>query len=66
MGSAPVITAITDSNYQTYLNSNSIMIVWGQGFSLRQSNVVRLHNTSTNADYYFQDNSGYYFWDQGL
>jgi len=56
-----VITAITDSNYQTYLNSNSIMIVWGQGFSLRQSNVVRLHNTSTNADYYFQDKSGYYF-----
>jgi hypothetical protein len=62
VGSVPVITAITDSNYQTYLTSNSIMIVWGKVSVCARATLALA--IATNADYYFQDNSGYYFWDQ--
>ena len=63
IGAGPVITAITNSSYGSYITSSDTIIVWGEGFSVHGGNTVQLHNNTTNSDYWQYETDGRYFWD---
>jgi hypothetical protein len=51
LGSAPIITAITDSNYATHITTSSIITVWAYGLNRDGGNTIQLHNNSSGADW---------------
>ena len=63
VGAGPVISAITDSNYGTYITSNSIIVVWGEGFAIHGGNTIQLYNNSTGLNYWLYETDGMYYAD---
>ncbi len=59
---APVLSAVTDSNYGTALSAGATIIVWGQGFSQSGGNTL-VFQRSGSPDVAFTENDGLYYWD---
>jgi hypothetical protein len=60
---APVLAAVTDSNYGPMLSANGTIVVWGQGFSQSGGNTL-VFQRSGYQDVAFTENDGLYYWDQ--
>jgi hypothetical protein len=59
---APVLAAVTDSNYGAMPSANGIVLVWGQGFSQSGGNTL-LFQRSGYQDVAFTEGDGLYYWD---
>jgi len=59
---APVLAAVTDSNYGATPSANGTVLVWGQGFSLTGGNTL-LFQRSGYPDVAFNETDGLYYWD---
>jgi hypothetical protein len=59
---APVLAAVTDSNYGTTPSANGTIVVWGQGFSQSGGNTL-LFQRSGYQDVEYSENDGLYYWD---
>jgi len=59
---APVVAAVTDSNYGTMPSANGTIVVWGQGFSQSGGNTL-VFQRSGYQDVAFTENDGLYYWD---
>jgi hypothetical protein len=59
---APVLAAVTDSNYGTTPSANGTIVVWGQGFSQSGGNTV-VFQRSGYQDVAYSENDGLYYWD---
>jgi hypothetical protein len=59
---APVLAAVTDSNYGPTLSANGTIVLWGQGFSESGGNTV-LFQRSGYQDVEYSENDGLYYWD---
>lgn len=61
VGDGPIISAITDSNYNSYITTSSIIILWGKGFAIHGGNTIQLHNNTTGLDYWLYEADGMYY-----
>jgi hypothetical protein len=59
---APVLAAVTDSNYGGTLSGSGTIVVWGQGFSQSGGNTL-IFQRSGYQDVAFSENDDLYYWD---
>ena len=59
----PAVAAVTDSNYSLTLNSGSVIVVWGAGFTPTGGNTVQLQRPGF-PDVWLYETDGHYYWDQ--
>jgi hypothetical protein len=62
IGNAPVITAVTNSDYTSNITQYSVIIVWGQGFSVTGGNTIQLTRAGF-PDVWLYETDGAYYWD---
>ena len=64
---SPAAAAVTDDSYKTRLSTNSVIIVWGTGFSPEGGNSLRFTRagaTGPPAPVVLDDSTGLLFWDK--
>jgi hypothetical protein len=61
IGLGPIVQAVSDANYSSYITSNSTIIVWGRGFSKEGGNTLQFTRPGY-ADVWMYEGDGHYYW----